>query len=60
LYAFEDELRDVQCHLPAINAVLNCRGNDFTDMVRQNMLRAYEFFDAVVDDDLLSNCEDFA
>ena len=48
----EDELRDVQRHFPAINAVLNCRRDDFTDTVRQNMLTAYEYLDAVVDDDL--------
>lgn len=48
----EDELREVQRHFPAINAVLNCRRDDFTDTVRQNMLSAYEFLDAVVDDDL--------
>jgi hypothetical protein len=45
----EDELRDVQHHFPAINAVLNCRRDDFTDTVRQNMLAAYGFLDAVVD-----------
>ena len=48
----EDELRDVQRHFPAINAVLNCRRDDFSDTVRQNMLTAYEFLDAVVDADL--------
>jgi hypothetical protein len=48
----EDELRDVQHHFPAINAVLNCRRDDFTDAVRQNMLTAYEFLDAVVKDEL--------
>ena len=48
----EDELRDVQRHFPAINAVLNCRRDDFSDTVRQNMLTAYEFLDAVVDQDL--------
>ena len=48
----EDELRDVQRYFPAINAVLNCRRDDFTDTVRQNMLTAYEFLDAVVDEDL--------
>jgi hypothetical protein len=47
-----DELRDVQRHFPAINAVLNCRRDDFTDMVRQNMLSAYEFLDAAVDQNL--------
>src|SRR5580692_12743153 len=44
-----DELRDVQRHFPEINAVLNCRRDDFSDVVRQNMLTAYEFLDAVVD-----------
>jgi len=48
----EDELREVQRHFPAINAVLNCRRDDFTDTVRRNMLAAYEFLAAVVDDDL--------
>ena len=48
----EDELHDAQRHFPAINAVLNCRRDDFTDAVRQNMLSAYEFLDAVVEDDI--------
>ena len=48
----EGELRDVQRHFPAINAVLNCRRDDFSDTVRQNMLTAYEFLDAVIDQDL--------
>jgi len=48
----EDELRDVQRHFPAINAVLNSRRDEFTDTVRQNMLAAYEFLDAVVNDEL--------
>jgi hypothetical protein len=48
----EDELRDLQRQFQAINAVLNCRRDDFTDTVRQNMLTAYEFLDAVVDDNL--------
>jgi hypothetical protein len=52
LARIEDELRDVQRHFPAINAALNCRRDDFTDTVRQNMLSAYEFLDAVVGDDL--------
>jgi hypothetical protein len=30
----EDELRDVQRHFPAINAVLNSRRDDFSDTVR--------------------------
>lgn len=46
----EDELREVQRHFPEINAVLNCRRDDFTHTVRQNMLTAYEFLDAVVHD----------
>lgn len=48
----EDELRDVQRHFPAINAVLNSRRDEFTDTVRQNMLSAYEFLDAINNDDL--------
>ena len=48
----EGELRDVQRHFPAINAVLNCRRDDFSDTVRQNMLTAYEFLNAVVDRNL--------
>jgi hypothetical protein len=48
----EDELRDVQRHFPEINAALDCRRDDFSDTVRQNMLAAYEFLDAVVDDGL--------
>src|SRR5260370_6286807 len=48
----EDELHDVQRHFTAINAVLNCRRDDFSDTVRQNMLTAFEFLDAVVDEDL--------
>jgi hypothetical protein len=48
----EDELSDLQRHFPAINAVLNLRRDDFSDTVRQNMLTAYEFLDAVVADDL--------
>jgi hypothetical protein len=48
----EEELREVQRHFPAINAVLNCRRDDFTDTVRRNMLTAYEFLEAVVDDDI--------
>ena len=48
----EDELRDVQRHFPAINALLNCRRDDFTDTVRRNLLTTYEFIDAVVDHDL--------
>ena len=48
----DHELREVQRHFPAINAMLNCRRDDFTDTVRQNMLTAYEFLDAVMDDDV--------
>lgn len=48
----EKELRDVQRNFPAINAVLTCRRDDFTDAVLQNMLAAYEFLDAVVGQDL--------
>jgi hypothetical protein len=53
----EDELRDVQRYFPAINAALNCRRDDFSDTVRQNMVTAYEFLDALIDDglDLFSN-----
>lgn len=57
LRRIDDELRDVQRHFPAINATLNCLRDDFTDTVRQNMLTAYEFLDAVVHDnhDLFSD-----
>ncbi len=48
----EDELRDVQRHFPAINALLNSRRDEFTDTVRQNMVAAYEFLDSVVNEDL--------
>lgn len=48
----EDELREVQRHFPVINAQLNLRRDDFTDTVRQNMLVAYEFLDALVDQNL--------
>lgn len=48
----ESELRDVQRHFPSINAALNSRRDDFTDRVRQNMLTAYEFLDALVDGNL--------
>jgi hypothetical protein len=44
----EDELRGVQRHFPAINAMLNLRRDDFNDTVRQNMLTAYEFLDTLV------------
>ena len=47
-----DELRDVQRHFPAINTVLNCRRDDFSDGVRRNMLAAYEFLDAILEDGL--------
>jgi hypothetical protein len=48
----EDELCDLQRHFTAINAVLNCRRDDFTDTVRKKMLTAWEFLDAVVHDEL--------
>ena len=53
----EEELRDVQRHFASINAVLRSRRDDFTDTVRQNMLAAYEFLDAIVHDsvDLFSD-----
>src|SRR5215469_13676468 len=53
----EEELRDVQRHFPSINALLRLRRDDFTDTVRQNMLAAYEFLDAIVHDgvDLFSD-----
>jgi hypothetical protein len=47
-----DELRDVQSHFPTINAALNSRRDDLSDAVRQNMLAAYEFLDAAVQEDL--------
>jgi len=48
----EDELHDVQRHFAAINALLTCRRDEFTDMVRQNMVAAYEYLDAIVQDNL--------
>ncbi len=42
------ELIDLQRHFPTINAALNLRRDDFTDQVRLNMIAAYEFLDAVV------------
>ncbi len=50
-------MREVQRYFPEINAVLDCRRDDFTDTVRQNMLTAYQFLDAAVDHglDLFSN-----
>jgi hypothetical protein len=53
----EEELRDVQRHFASINAVLRSRRDDFTDAVRQNMIAAYEFLDAIVHDgvDLFSD-----
>ena len=53
----EQELIDVQRHFPSINAALKMRRDDFTDDVRQNMLAAYEFLDAIVHDgvDLFSH-----
>ena len=44
----EDEVHDVQRHFAAINAMLTCRRDEFTDMVRQNMVAAYEYLDAIV------------
>jgi len=32
----EDELRDVQRHFPAINAVLNLRRDDFSRMLKKS------------------------
>jgi hypothetical protein len=38
-----DELRDVQHHFPAINALLNSRRDDFTELVEcQDCKAAYE------------------
>ena len=53
----EEELRDIQRHFASINAVLRSRRDDFTDTVRQNMLAAYGFLDAIVHDgvDLFSD-----
>ena len=53
----EQELNDVQRHFSSINAALKIRRDDFTDDVRQNMLAAYEFLDAIVRDgvDLFSD-----
>jgi hypothetical protein len=45
----DDELREVQSHFPAINAQLKLHRDDFTDTVRQNMVSAFEFLDALVD-----------
>jgi len=42
----------VQRHFSTINEVLDCRRDDFTDVVRRNMLAAYEFLDTVVNDDI--------
>lgn len=47
-----EELLNVQQHFPAINAILKCRRDDFTDTVRENLLAAYEFVDAVVAENL--------
>jgi hypothetical protein len=52
LRRIEDELADVQRHFPEINAVLTCRRDEFTDAVRENMLTAYEFLDALVGDEI--------
>jgi len=48
----EEELYDVQRHFSSINAALAIRRDDFTDSVRQNMLAAYEFLDAIVRDEV--------
>jgi len=48
----EQELIDVQRHFSSINAALKMRREDFTDDVRQNMMAAYEFLDAIVHDDV--------
>ena len=48
----EQELKDVQRHFSSINAALKIRRDDFTDDVRQNMIAAYEFLDAIVHDDV--------
>jgi hypothetical protein len=50
LERIEEELRQVQRHFSSINAALKLRRDDFTDVVRQNMLAAYEFLDAIVHD----------
>jgi hypothetical protein len=52
LRQIDEELRNVQRHFPTFNVVLNCRRDDFTDIVRRNMLAAYEFLDTIVDDDV--------
>jgi len=46
----EQALIEVQRHFSSINAALKLRRDDFTDDVRQNMLAAYEFLDAIVHD----------
>ena len=48
----EAELQDVQRHFPEINASLTCRRDDFNDTIRQNMLSAYEYLDALIKDDV--------
>ena len=48
----DEELRDVQRHFSSINAALNLRRDDFTDAVRQNMIAAYGFLDAMVRDEV--------
>ena len=57
LERIERELIDVQRHFSSINAALKLRRDDFTDVVRQNMLAAYEFLNAIVRDgvDLFSD-----
>ena len=48
----EQELIGVQRHFSSINAALKMRRDDFTDVVRRNMVTAYEFLDAIVHDDV--------
>jgi hypothetical protein len=52
LERIEQDLNDVQRHFSSINAALKLRRDDFTDVVRRNMLAAYEFLDAIVHDGL--------
>ena len=42
----------MQRHFSSINAALNLRRDDFTDAVRQNMIAAYGFLDAMVRDEV--------
>lgn len=52
LRRIDDELRDVQRHFAAINAALKSRRDDFSDVVRRNMIAAYEYLDSIVESDL--------